>query len=257
MLDRHLITGTISIVLAIMLFWLFSTDFLVFLGLVKVPPQPSHDVSASVHEQQQIITAAPNFSAIRETFLEVQYKTPIKLSEQAVIAATLKQIERGEHYNVQLGTGHLDHVDINDVSKLPDPIHIVMTSKAFDFAPGESDRTILKDTKLPFTLRWSPVAKHPGDWTLILNLKDINQGRLSIGRADLVEVTVNGATKSYRGNDDIPFPIAVWTDLGVPQAVYEWMKLIGTAMVALLGATAFWQFLQAVITRKKGGQSNP
>src|SRR5437867_865181 len=47
MLDRRLIIGTISIVLSIILFWIFSTDFLVFVGLVKVPPQPSQDVSAS------------------------------------------------------------------------------------------------------------------------------------------------------------------------------------------------------------------
>jgi hypothetical protein len=257
MLNRRLIIGTVSIVLSIILFWIFSTDFLVFVGLVKVPPLPSQDVSASVREQQQIITAAPAVAAFKETFLEVQYKSSIHLSEQAVIAMKLTQINRIEHYNVKGGTEYLDHTDTEDILSLTDPIHLVMTSKAFDFATGEGDRVILSDTKLPFTLRWSPIAKHPGDWTLILNLKDVNQGRRNIRPADSVEVTVNGETRSYRGNDDIPFPIAVWTDLGVPEIVYEWMKLIGTVMAALLGATAFWQFLQAFITRNKKGKSNP
>jgi hypothetical protein len=157
---------------------MLSSCFLaVFFAIPYVVPKqvPSTtDQEVSLSATRELSTAARLSAFIRST-LDIEYTRTIRVDQAAKVVAVINQLVF--YLDKPNETISKDYVPVSKVETLQWPIHIVLTSEAFDFSQGDADRPVLKDTHLPFRLEWGPVPKKAGDWIITINLKDLNGGR--------------------------------------------------------------------------------
>jgi hypothetical protein len=203
------------------------------------------DVSA---ERQYKFAADNNAAGFLRTKLKIEYESPIRVDQSASVSAEIRQYYLLDRGPLPPNTSTRDtepRNTTNEEKALKWTVVLQLSSEAFKFEGADAERQVRANTPLPVTLNWNPTPKAAGNWKVALKLKDLNgtAGSSSAfvnrkGVDDIVEVNMNGKPLVFRGSDDIPINIEVWTEYGLPEIWVKWIGAAFALLTAFMAATA-------------------
>jgi hypothetical protein len=200
---------------------------------------PAHTITAKAEDDRQLQTAS-FVVAFLNTSLDLQYETPVRKGSSARVTATInqRQVYRRDPSYPSDGNDIPEPIQFDTLSW---PIELKLTSAAFRFSSAEEERKPSPEAHLPLVIVWAPIADSEGDSNFILHLTNFNGARSGRGNfmnsSDFISININGTTRAFGVDDDVPLPISVYTVQGMPAWLWSDLTVGGAIVTFVFGST--------------------
>jgi hypothetical protein len=183
------------------------------------------------------------------TMLQIEYTDKIYETQSAQINVQVQQLDKLDNFK---RTSHARGPKIysdaapRELPLLATPVQMSLESPDFDFGQDKNgkhgnDRYLTKGSPLPTKLTWSPTPRRSGQATLLLRLKNVRSASL----------VINGKPQKASGNDDLPLPINILTELGISRSVQD---LIAKVFAAVFGAGGLLATFVGIVQWRRGAK---
>jgi hypothetical protein len=200
---------------------------------------PAHTIAARAEDERQLQTAS-FVVAFVTTSLDLQYESPIRKGSSAKVIAKInqKQVYRRDPSYPSDGSDIPEPIQFD---ALRWPIELKLTSAAFRFSSAEEGKKLSPGDHLPLVIVWAPIADSEGDSNFILHLTNYNGARSGsagfMHSADFLSININGTTRAFGVDDDVPLPISVYTVQGMPAWLWSDLTVGGAIVTFVFGST--------------------
>lgn len=176
---------------------------------------------------QTVVYAANNQRFNLRTLFRIDYEERVNLGSTLKITINITQEQR------LVGSSG----DWEQLRNLRWPVHIELESADFAWAAGKQERNFQSGAGLPLDQLFVPTALNEGQKIIALRLKNLADNRVPATEPPVV-VRRNGKVETYGENDDVPLPVEIRPETGIPLWMSAWEDHVKWA-IGIIGVGGF------------------